>query len=109
VTPALPLTRRALGLIEGAAPARSEAIAARLAEAGVAARPFHPGGVLPAAAPTGLATAVRELGTVVLGPRELELGDRPCSRRGASPAARERSSSSSSRPRSRARRPGRPS
>jgi hypothetical protein len=74
-TPALPLTRRALGLIEGAAPARTEAIAGRLAEAGVAERPFHPRGVLCAATLAGVDTAVRERGAVVLGPRDLELGD----------------------------------
>ncbi len=56
----LPLTVRALDLIEALAPAPRRELAARLVAAGIAERPFDPAGVLAAGEMTGLRTGVVE-------------------------------------------------
>lgn len=71
--PWLPLTRRALDLVEALAPAPREALAQRLAAVGIAAAPFDPQGVLRAAELTGARPRVVLENALVVGTADTEL------------------------------------
>jgi hypothetical protein len=70
----LPYTEAALDLIESSAPSARGTVAGGLAEAGIAARPFDPAGVLAAAGLMGLDTGVLVRGGLVLQRRDASIG-----------------------------------